>query len=394
MQIILKLTTNCNLACTYCSEGDQQSKNLPLEFFKKLVTDLPELMTHIEDRKIEFIFHGGEPMLYGMENLRSLIHFARENSSNIELGFLMQTNGTLIDDEWIKFFKEEQIRVGISLDGYPEIHDSNRRDKNGNPTAQKILDNIRKMRESNLNVGILMVVTKNLDAERLFKFIRENDLNPKIHPVIPCGRASNRIDSMEIYESYVEIMKKLLELSLLEENAKIIDPLDEILDAILGRSPMHECSFSGTCGTKFLSLYPDGEVGFCGRDNLARFLTYGNIQDSTLIELYKSDNAKKIRDRQKILRDGICKNCSDWEFCHGGCAFESINSNGNLNSKYPLCESRRKFLAWLKIDGLKLLKSMLVREKKKHRESLRIKKQIRKRAESITPDEVFKNGRA
>ncbi|MBR1419548.1 MAG: radical SAM protein [Selenomonadaceae bacterium] len=389
MQIILKLTTDCNLACSYCSEGNQKFKRLSPEFFNKLVKDLPDLLTYIGDNSADFLFHGGEPMLYGMENLRSLMNFARENLSNLNLNFLMQTNGTLIDDEWIKFFDTEQIGVGISLDGYPEIHNSNRCDKNGNPTAQKILNNIRKMRESNLNVGILMVVTKDLDAERLFKFIQDNDLNPKIHPVVPCGRAANRTDSIEVYESYVEIMKKLLKLSLLEENAKIIDPLDEILNAILGISPMHECAFGGTCGKNFICLYPDGEVGFCGRDNLARFLTYGNIQDSTLLELYESDNAIKIRDRQKILRDGICQKCSDWNLCHGGCAFEAVNSNGNLNSKYPLCEYRRKFLAWLKVDGLKLLKSALVKAKKRKRESIKMKRHAVNEIESMSLDEVL-----
>ncbi|MBO4400542.1 MAG: hypothetical protein J5809_01705 [Selenomonadaceae bacterium] len=58
----------------------------------------------------------------------------------------MQTNGTLIDDAWIEFFRANDIGVGISLDGYPELHDKNRRTKNGEPTAEKILASLEKMR--------------------------------------------------------------------------------------------------------------------------------------------------------------------------------------------------------------------------------------------------------
>ena len=95
MQIILKMTTACNLNCVYCSEGNQPAKTLPEEIFFKLVDELPPLLEQVGTKDAEFLFHGGEPMLYGRDKLQ-----------------------TLIDDEWIKFFKAEGISPGVSLDDY------------------------------------------------------------------------------------------------------------------------------------------------------------------------------------------------------------------------------------------------------------------------------------
>ena len=383
MQVILKMTTACNLNCVYCSEGDCKPVTLPQEMFFKLVDELPPLLDFLKTKDAEFLFHGGEPMLYGRAELKTLIDYAKNKLSAYNLQFLMQTNGTLIDDDWIEFFKAENISVGISLDGYPEIHDKNRLTKTGEPTAEIILNNLQKLRNANLNAGTLMVLNsaENVDAVKLFDFIKKYNLQPKIHSVIACGRAENRNDAAEVYTAWIELMKKLLELALAEENPRVINPLDEIFDAILGNSELKECSFNGSCGKNFISLYPDGEVGFCGRDNLARFLTYGNLKEKNLLELYTSANAEKIRARQEYLKSNDCKNCKDWELCHGGCAFEAVNFFGTLNAKYSNCAERKKFLSWLRTDGLKLLKKSFVREKVRLRQAIKLKQELCRKLE-------------
>ena len=378
MQIILKMTTACNLNCVYCSEGDNAPQFLPKEIFYKLVDELPPLLDLRKTKDAEFLFHGGEPMLYGKENLKALIDYAKKNLPAYNVKFLMQTNGTLIDDDWINFFKAENISVGISLDGYPELHDKNRRTKNNEPTAEKILNNLQKLRAAGMNVGTLMVLNsaENLDADKLFDFVKKYDLQPKIHSVVACGRAKNRKDTGEVYSAWVELMKKLLARSLAEDNPQIIDPLDEIYNTILGIEPMRECSFNGSCGVNFMSLYPDGAVGFCGRDNSARLFIYGNLRENTLSELYNSANAEKIRARQDFLKNNSCKNCADWKFCHGGCSFEAVNFFGTLEAKYPHCAERKKFLQWLQTDGLKLVKAAFVREKTKLRNQIQQKQNL------------------
>ncbi|MBQ9479929.1 MAG: radical SAM protein [Selenomonadaceae bacterium] len=383
MQIILKLTTACNLNCSYCSEGDRAIERMPEDIFYKLVDELPALLDHVGKRNAEFLFHGGEPLLYGRDGLKRLIDYARAQLSTFDIQFLMQTNGTLIDDDWIEFLKAQDIHVGISLDGYPDIHDQFRRTKDDRPTAALIVDNIKRLREAGLSVGTLMVLNSAVDADKLFDFIREHNLHPKIHPVIACGRAQSRNDVDELYDVYTAVMKRLLERSLELDDADVIEPLDEIINAILELEPIHECAFNGSCGREFICLYPDGEAGFCGRDNYARHLSYGSLRDRSLVELYESANAKKIRARQEYLRRHDCAGCSDWELCHGGCAFEAVNACGVLESKYPNCLERKKFIEWLRTEGLKMLKAALVRAKTRRRKSLEIKKQLRSEIEDL-----------
>lgn len=377
MQIILKLTTACNLNCAYCIEGDQKAERLPEDLFFKLVDELPELLEKIKTKDAEFLFHGGEPLLYGKDNLDHLISYAINHLSDFNVRFLMQTNGTLIDDEWIDFFKEKKISVGISMDGYPEIHDAKRRTKADEPTAGLILGNLEKMRAVGLYPGTLMVMdsAENIDADKLFDFIRNHHLKPKIHPVIPCGRAADRKDTKSVYSAYSALMKRMLERTLSEGANEIIQPLDEMVNAILGIEPIRECSYNGTCGKSFICLYPDGEVGFCGRDNLSRHLVYGNIREKSLTELYHSENAVRIRGRQEYLKTHDCKDCAEWELCHGGCAFEAMNASGCLEAKYANCQERKEFLHYLRTEGIKLMKAALVREKKTLRKALNVKRQ-------------------
>ena len=360
MQIITKLTNACNFACVYCSEGENGHEYLPQEIFFKLVDDLPELMQKLESNQIDFLFHGGEPLLYGRDKLEQLINYAQDHLKNFELRFLIQTNGSLIDDDWIELFKKYDISPGISFDGYPELHDENRIFSDGRGTSEKILENMHKLRDADIHFGSLMVLntTQEIDVDKLFEFIKAEQMNPKIHSVIPCGRADSRSDSTDVYKNYTSMMKKIY--SKCVESEIDVEPLDELMNAILEVSSMHECSFAGTCGTKFMCLYSDGVVGFCGRDDYARNLSYGNLKDRSLTELYESSNAEKIRSRQKILRDGLCKNCSDWDLCHGGCSFEAVNASGELNSRYPFCSERREFLKYLRTDGLEILKQHLI----------------------------------
>lgn len=390
MQIIIKLTTNCNLNCVYCSEGKKEkSVFLPKEIFYKLVDELPKLLESINDQTVDFLFHGGEPMLYGREGLLNLINYAKSNLKDIDIKFSMQTNGTLIDDEWIKFFKEHKISIGISLDGYPEIHNTNRKTKSGEPTAEKIINNIELLKKEEINIGTLMVLnSQNVDVNKLFEFIQKHDIQPKINPIIPCGCASDRKDTDEIYKSYIELLEKLLPLALKDEKRRIIQPLDEILNTIIGISPMTECSYSGSCGKKFISLYPDGQMGFCGRDNESRKLIYGDLKNSSLLELYNSENAKKIRARQDYLKENDCKGCSDWELCHGGCAFEAVNTFGKLESKFVNCKEYKEFIKYLSTDGLKMLKSALTREKTKRRNEIKEQKVILDEMKSIIKEVI------
>lgn len=379
MQIIIKLTTACNLNCVYCSEGEHGNQFIDKEILYKMIDELPELLDYLQDEEIELLWHGGEPLLYGKDNIISISEYAYQKlSSKYKISFLMQTNGYLIDDEWIQIFKKYNIGVGVSLDGYQELHDLNRRTKNNEPTFEKVMKNIHKMKKAGLKNGNLMVLNTNypVNVSKLFDFLQQEKLHIKIHPIVPCGRADNREDAKLVYDNYIKLMIELYEKSMRAEDTIIIEPLNKMMDAILGITSIGECSFSGSCGIKFMCLYTDGFVSFCGRRADEFQCEYGSLLNNSMLELYKSVNAEKIRNRSSYLKEHDCKNCDDWSLCHGGCTFEAVNANGIINSRYPNCEERKKLLTFLKTKGLIMLKERLLKEKAEYRHKIKVKKRL------------------
>ena len=382
MQVIVKLTTGCNLKCVYCSEGNIDKEDLSIETLYKLIDELPILLNKYKDNNIDLLWHGGESLIVGKKYLSEVMQYAQNKLKEYNLHFLMQTNGTLIDDEWIELFEKFNVGLGISLDGYKDLHDKNRLTKNGQPTFNTILNNIIKLKNKGISVGTLMVLNtkEKIDVDKLFRLIKQYDLHPNIHPVIPCGRAKTE-DKKEIdmiYNNYINLMSSLYEKIMEDDEIIIIEPLNEIMDAILGITSIRECSFNGSCGNKFICLYANGDVGFCGRaitldnDNLI----YGNLKNDDLIDLYESANADKIRQRQKYLKNNDCKNCLEWDLCHGGCSFEAVNFSGNLYSKYPHCELRKKLIYFFRTKGLELLKQHLLKQKRQCRIQIKCKQEL------------------
>lgn len=369
MQIIVKLTTNCNLNCIYCSEGDKKAVTLKKEMLFKAIDELPLLLDKINDKNITLLWHGGEPLSVGKEYLTEVMQYATEKLKNYHIKFLIQTNGTLIDDEWISIFCKFKVGIGISLDGYKELHDNNRLTKNGEATFDLIVKNMQKLKNAGVNYGTLMVLntSSQINMEALTKCIEEYDLHPKIHSVIACGRASE-VDSVAVYENYVELMKELYRYCMESDRNIIIEPLNELMDTILGVDSVHECSFNGSCGVSFICIYADGSAGFCGRaEHEKDDFTYGSLEDKNLLELYESVNAQRIRSRQQYLKEHDCYGCNYWHLCHGGCAFEAVTATGSLYSKYVNCGMRKSLLDFLQTEGLQLLKEKLIRQKGRYR---------------------------
>ena len=134
INFIIRLTERCNMNCKYCYVNPEKRKSgerMDLSIINKIY----EAVGKLSPRYVEFIWHGGEPLLYDKEDFIKIIEMQKELvDKGINVGNGIQTNGTLIDDDWIKIFKEYSISVGISID-YPQSqHDQLRTYWNGAPT--------------------------------------------------------------------------------------------------------------------------------------------------------------------------------------------------------------------------------------------------------------------
>ena len=169
----------CNLDCAYCFFLDKEllypgsQFRMSDELLERYIRQLIE--SHQIDQ-VSVAWQGGEPTLMGLDFYRRAMAL-EEKHARPGMTFLntMQTNGTLLDDEWCAFFKEHNFLIGISIDGPRELHDVYRVDKGGAPTFDKVMRGIRLLQKHEVEYNILTTVNRvNGDHPlEVYRFIRD-----------------------------------------------------------------------------------------------------------------------------------------------------------------------------------------------------------------------------
>ena len=141
--IIVKLTNNCNLRCSYCGVSGPLVRSLiKTEYMDfSLINELfTKVLEYNDLGGVDFIWHGGEPLLMGLSFFKKIVNVQKEvfSQSKIKIKNSIQTNATLINEEWAKFFKEEKIQLGVSIDGPKEIQNKQRAATVGDSYEQTI----------------------------------------------------------------------------------------------------------------------------------------------------------------------------------------------------------------------------------------------------------------
>ena len=176
--LVVKIAQRCNLNCSYCymyQHADQSWRQRPPfmseETFGHLLTRIEEYCDGRPGREMYITFHGGEPMLMDPQQFDRFVSMAREKlKDRVSLG--MQTNATLVSDEWIEVLKRHNLRVGVSLDGPPEIHDLVRIDHAGRGSYSKAVEGMRKLQENRVFSCILTVINPGQSGLEIYRHIR------------------------------------------------------------------------------------------------------------------------------------------------------------------------------------------------------------------------------
>ena len=200
-KVVVKIASRCNINCSYCymyNLGDTSYKMQPkfiaeqttLNFAKKLLAHLREN----NSPHAFIIIHGGEPLLMDKKDFEIFINcFKIILESEIRLLFTLQTNGILIDEEWIAIFKKYNINVGVSLDGPKADNDRYRVDKNGNGTYDRVMNGLNILKENDFKTGILSVM--NLESDPIEYYNHFKNLNvPSFDVLLLDGTHDNKHD--------------------------------------------------------------------------------------------------------------------------------------------------------------------------------------------------------
>jgi uncharacterized protein len=160
-----KIASRCNLNCSYCyvyNKGDSTWRARPPIMSDRVFTSALERIREYcrahGRNAATIVFHGGEPTLVGAEKLRKWCEMAWTQLAGINVAFTIQTNGTLIDEEWAKLFSDFNFNVGLSVDGPAEIHDLFRVDHLGRGSFDRVSEAASMLSAFNVQFGILSVV--------------------------------------------------------------------------------------------------------------------------------------------------------------------------------------------------------------------------------------------
>lgn len=163
----------CNLACDYCYYLEKS--NLYKQQSHRIMTD--ELLERFIKEYIEaqtmnevlFTWHGGEPTLRPLSFYQKAVALQQKYARGRRIDNALQTNGTLLTDEWCRFLKANNWLVGISIDGPAEFHDRYRRDKRGEPSFEKVMNGIRLLQKHGVEWNAMAVVNRyNADHPKAF----------------------------------------------------------------------------------------------------------------------------------------------------------------------------------------------------------------------------------
>lgn len=339
--IVKVVSAGCNLNCTYCFYSGYQSEIRKMDD-KVLEVVIRRFLDYSPD--VTFYWHGGEPLLAGLEFYERAVELQRKLAKpGQRIRNCIQTNATIIDENWAKFFKQEGFGVGISLDGPKEIHDLVRVNFAGEGSFYRVKRSVDILRDQGIDFGAIAVLSKfSLNfLEDIFKFMYENKISFSANPCFPsiCDTESVRKITITARE-YTDALLRLLDLWLEKDDENFrIRPLEDIVKGLLGGRPSL-CRFQGSC-SRFISVDYNGDVYPCD-EFLNQDYFLGNIVCYSLQSLFGSDGfLNYYLGREEILAK--CLGCKWFRICQGGCMREwEGRKNGFEPEQMDYCKERKR----------------------------------------------------
>jgi uncharacterized protein len=363
----------CNLDCRYCFYLEKE------DFYERPRSwEMPEdvletyVRQYIEGQQapeVSFAWQGGEPTLLGVRFFRKVVELQRRHAGGKRIHNALQTNGTLLDDEWCAFFRENGFLIGLSIDGPRELHDAYRTDKRGRPTFDAATRGLGLLKKHGVEFNTLTVVhrrnaEKPLEVYRFLKEIGSGFIQfiPLVErsPHAPLQTESGLIQiSLAAPPQGEEPKSPVTEWSVRpaqygEFLCRIFDEwarhdvgraFVQLFDVALGNwagAGGGLCVFSETCGTA-LAMERNGDVYSCDHYVYPQY-RLGNVMETTLAEMVLSPEQVRFGNDKA---DGLPKYCRECEVrfaCHGECPKHRFTRapDGEWGLNY-LCPAYKRF---------------------------------------------------
>lgn len=354
---------SCNLRCKYCYylEKAHLYRNAPArvmsdELLERFVQEYIQAQTMSQ---VLFTWHGGEPLMRPLSFYRKAVAQQEKYAFGRQIDNTIQTNGTLLTDEWCEFFKEHNWLVGISIDGPQEFHDEYRRTASDKPSWQKVMRGIRLLRKHGVEWNAMAVVNDfnagyPLEFYHFFKEMGAKYI--QFAPVVErmaahsdgrhlatlvdqeCPVADFSVSPAQWGDFLCAIFDEWVRHDVGQTYVEIFDCT---LANWVGERP-GICVYAKECGHAGVMEF-NGDVYSCDHFVFPEY-KLGNIRDRTLVEMLYGEQQRQFSCLKHASMPKQCKEC-EWEFaCHGECPKNRFVNDryGNPGLNY-LCSGYRHF---------------------------------------------------
>ena len=329
MEYIIHLTEKCNLNCAYCYEN-KTNKDISFENIKNLI----DYELSRKQKYCIIIFYGGEPVLQ-KNIIKDTIDHINSKMCKTEFYYGITTNGTLLDDDFIKYMKENKfVNIAYSIDGMQETHDLNRKTIDGSGTFNIVEKNAKKLLNCFDEVVAMSVITKN-NLSNLSKNV-EYLINmgfKYINLLFDYSQDWQDKDLYEIKKQYNKIAEIYAEKIFQEFDVEIPLIDDKIKTYIKDE---YNCNQDCKFGMKTINVGTDGNFYPCMQFVNNQDFVIGNCKDGIDI------NARINLIKNTKKENEMCKNCAIRKRCKHTCACKNYILTNDINELSPVvCETEK-----------------------------------------------------
>jgi uncharacterized protein len=366
----------CNLNCDYCfylekealfpkDDNCRMSDEVLKAYITKYITSKPA-------PEVAFVWQGGEPTLLGLDFFRKVIKFQRPFMSQKKIINSLQTNGTLLTDEWCAFLKRHKFLVGISLDGPKEVHDRYRHDRGGRGTFEKVMRGLKLLQRHGVEYNVMAAVAretayKPLEVYRFFKdqgveFIqfapvieRVADANERQIGLKLSGPASldKEEENVQVTDwtvephAYGDFLITIFDEWVRNDVGKThIMNFEWALNAWVG-NPSPVCTYAQQCG-ECVIVEHNGDIYACDHTMYPDY-KLGNIIQDGPVDMIRKSVAGGFGVCKETSLPRWCRECDVLKACWGGCPKHRFSKTYyDEPGLHYLCEGYKKFFMYIR----------------------------------------------
>lgn len=340
----------CNMSCDYCFYCDETSKRSQASYgFMSEVTLKNVIRKTILNAQgaAHYMFQGGEPTLIGISFFQKVLYYQKHyNKKQVAVYNAVQTNGTLLNENWCRFLSENKFLVGLSIDGTKEIHDGLRHTASGGSTFHKAVRAAQLMDQFHVEYNILTVVTPMIANQvgEVYSFYQKQGW--RYQQYIPCldplGEDHGRLPYSlppRLYGRFLIDLFSLWYRDVQKGRAPYNRQFENYISIAAGYYPA-SCDQCGVCSIQNV-VEANGNVYPCDFYMLDEYLL-GNFNENNFSQINQKRSEIGFIERSYLL-SARCRDCKYHWICKGGCQRNrDYNPDSNTYENY-FCESYRMF---------------------------------------------------